>query len=86
MDSSTVPHTPAVQPSPFSTPGLWTITAVDGTTAFGFLPSWAEDDPSETGVPLELFPVHLAHITHRTFHDGLMLHMLTPNSPDTPEE
>lgn len=80
------PNAHAVQPPPFSTPGSWTIATLDGTTASGYLPSWAEDDPSETDVPPEMLPVRLAHISHRTFHDGQLVRMLTPYSPDEPEE
>jgi hypothetical protein len=74
------------QPRPWSTPGRWTITAVDGTVTSGYLPAWAEDDPSEAGVPVELLPERLARIGHRSFFEGRMMGLATPGTRGRPEE
>jgi hypothetical protein len=42
----------------------WTITTTTGYTAAGYLPPWAEDDPSATDVPPQHFATELADITH----------------------
>jgi hypothetical protein len=74
------------QPTPWSTPGRWTITTVDGTVTSGYLPAWAEDDPSEAGVPVELLPERLARIGHRSFFEGRMMDLATPGTRGRPEE
>jgi hypothetical protein len=45
----------AGHPVPFSTPGRWTISTLNGLEVSGYLPDWAEDDPSEAHVLLSLF-------------------------------
>ncbi|WUV74752.1 hypothetical protein OHA86_20295 [Streptomyces sp. NBC_01477] len=52
----------------------------------GYLPDWAEDDPSEAGVPLDLLPVRLGGINHRTFFEGPLMHLTATNSRDDAEE
>ncbi|MET9219050.1 DUF6907 domain-containing protein [Streptomyces sp. NPDC008079] len=42
----------------------WRITTTCGCTASGYLPDWAEADPSETGVLLEELPTLLADMNH----------------------
>lgn len=70
---------PVVQPRPWSTPGQWTITAETGLTVSGYLPEWAEDDPSENGVPLSLLPARLAGVSHRSLFEGQMVPLVTPD-------
>lgn len=65
---------------PWSTPGAWTITTVDGSVTTGYLPAWAEDDPSEVGVLPAMLPVCLAGIGHRTFFDGQMMNIVARDS------
>lgn len=58
------------QSVPFSTPGRWAITTTTGSAVRGYLPAWAEDDPSEAGVPPNLLPPTLAGICHRSLFEG----------------
>ncbi|WP_333768075.1 DUF6907 domain-containing protein [Streptomyces sp. IBSBF 2435] len=74
------------QPKPWSTPGLWTITTTSGFATSGYLPDWAEDDPSEAGVPLDQLPLRLGGINHRNFFEGPMMPLTTTNSRDDAEE
>jgi len=74
------------QPKPWSTPGSWTITTTAVLAVSGYLPEWAEDDPTEVGVPLDLLPVRLAGINHRTFFEGAMMPLTTTDAKDDAEE
>lgn len=76
----------AGQPTPFSTPGRWTIRTVDGSETTGHLPDWAEDDPSEVHVPLDLLPLRLAQVEHRTFFDGQVVDLAMPSPGSIAEE
>jgi hypothetical protein len=77
---------PVEQPKPWSTPGKWTITTEGGFAASGYLPEWAEDDPSEAAVPLDLLPTRLAAINHRNFFEGPMMPLATTDNRDDAEE
>ncbi|CAG6392343.1 hypothetical protein NMG29_25865 [Streptomyces cocklensis] len=60
------------QPAPSAeAPPTWTITTTTGYTAAGYLPPWAEDDPSATDVPPQYFATELADITHHQPFSGL---------------
>jgi hypothetical protein len=74
------------QPTPFSTPGMWTITTVNGVQTSGYLPGWAEDDPSEVGVPLEMLGVRLADVSHRSFFEGQIIDVVAPDAHGKAEE
>ncbi|MBD0735288.1 DUF6907 domain-containing protein [Streptomyces sp. CBMA29] len=74
------------QPPPWSTPGKWTITTEGGSVTSGYLPAWAEDDPSETGVSLALLPSRLTGINHRNFFEGPIMPLTTTGSRDDAEE
>lgn len=52
----------------------------------GYLPDWAEDDPSEAGVPLDQLSLRLGGINHRNFFEGPMVPLTTTNSRDDAEE
>jgi hypothetical protein len=52
----------------------------------GYLPDWAEEDPSENDVPLEELPMRLAGINHRSFFEGQMVTIVTPGSKGEAEE
>lgn len=82
------PTQPTAQPAPWSTPGTWTITTDTGAALSGYLPEWAEDDPSENGIPLDLLPARLAGINHRTFFEGQIMAVTTPGprGGDTDED
>jgi anti-sigma regulatory factor (Ser/Thr protein kinase) len=74
------------QPPPWSTPGTWTITTTDGTVSEGYLPDWAEDDPTEIDVPVEELPQRLALINHRTFFEGPLMPVTAPDLWDGPQD
>jgi anti-sigma regulatory factor (Ser/Thr protein kinase) len=74
------------QPPPWSTPGTWAITTTDGAVISGYLPAWAEDDPTEVGVPPEELPQRLAQVDHRAFFEGPMLPVTAPDLWDGAEE
>ncbi|MFI1097096.1 ATP-binding protein [Streptomyces sp. NPDC020917] len=80
----TVPSTE--QPSPWSTPGAWTITTTEGIAITGHLPAWAEDDPTEVNVPPQELSRRLAMINHRAFFDGPTLPITAPDLWDGVEE
>jgi hypothetical protein len=52
----------------------------------GYLPAWAEDDPSEVGVPLEILPLRLSDIGHRTFFEGQLMNLVSPRRKGEAEE
>ena len=74
------------QPKPWSTPGSWTITTEGGSVMSGYLPEWAEDDPSEAGLPVGLLPARLAGINHRNFFEGTMMPLTTTDTRDDDAE
>ncbi|WP_329174384.1 DUF6907 domain-containing protein [Streptomyces sp. NBC_01477] len=74
------------QPKPWSTPGSWTITTTAGFATSGYLPEWAEDDPTEVGVPLDLLAARLVGINHRNYFEGAMMPLTTTDSRDEAEE
>jgi hypothetical protein len=72
------------QPAPWSTPGIWTIATVNGFSASGYLPAWAEDDPSEVDVPMDALALRLTDVGHRALYEGQMMNVAT--LPSTGEE
>jgi len=53
----------------------WTITTVNGITATGYLPGWADDDPSRTAVAAaDLYP-EIEGIVHRAPFDGQVMRL-----------
>ncbi|SFE28749.1 hypothetical protein SAMN05216251_102381 [Actinacidiphila alni] len=48
----------------------WTIKTTCGCTVSGYLPAWAEVDPSETGVLLDELPTLIADMNHWTCFPG----------------
>ncbi|WP_051951122.1 ATP-binding protein [Actinacidiphila yeochonensis] len=77
---------PREQPPPWSTPGTWTITTTDHTISEGYLPDWAEDDPTEVNVPLAELPQRLALVNHRTFFEGPTMPVTAPDLWDGPKD
>jgi anti-sigma regulatory factor (Ser/Thr protein kinase) len=73
-------------PPPWSTPGKWTIASDSGAVTSGYLPAWAEDDPTEADVPLGQLPERLAGINHRNFFEGPMLPLTAPDVWEGVEE
>ncbi|MFI0718425.1 ATP-binding protein [Streptomyces sp. NPDC021224] len=74
------------QPPPWSTPGTWTITTTDGTVSEGYLPDWAEDDPTEVDVPVDELPQRLALVHHRTFFEGPLMPVTAPDLWGGPQD
>jgi hypothetical protein len=60
----------------------WTVTTVNGVSVSGYLPKWAEDDPSESGVAPERLSVTLVDIAHRRAFDGIALTAFTEGRSD----
>src|SRR5882757_145781 len=48
----------------------WAITTTNGFTASGYLPAWAEEDPSKTGVAPQRLHIELSDVTHETSFGG----------------
>lgn len=48
----------------------WTIATTSGYTASGYLPAWAEEDPSRTGVRPERLDIELSGLTHEAAFGG----------------
>jgi hypothetical protein len=48
----------------------WTITTICGCTVSGYLPAWAEADPSEAGVLLDEITALVADMNHWTRFPG----------------
>lgn len=77
----------AGHPVPFSTPGRWTISTLNGLEVSGYLPDWAEDDPSEAHVLPSQLPLRLAQVEHRTFFEGQTVNLAkTPQGNIAEEE
>jgi hypothetical protein len=51
--------------APASLGRTWSISTTGGFTLTGYLPPWADEDPSDTGVPLERLSVTLIDLAHR---------------------
>ncbi|MFD4571568.1 ATP-binding protein [Streptomyces sp. NPDC058417] len=71
---------------PWSTPGKWTITTDSGRATSGYLPAWAEDDPTEARVPPDDLRERLADINHRHLFDGPTMPLTAPDVWETVEE
>ncbi|MEC3993846.1 hypothetical protein VSR01_09950 [Actinacidiphila sp. DG2A-62] len=51
----------------------WAVSTTSGEVVRGYLPWWAEDDPSRTGVRLDRLHHELAGILHQADRGGLLL-------------
>jgi hypothetical protein len=51
----------------------WTVSTTSGEVVRGYLPWWAEDDPSRTGVRPDRLHLHLAGIVHQADRGGLLV-------------
>lgn len=60
----------------------WKIVTRAGFSVEGYLPAWAEDDPSQTDVSLELLSVRLADVTHWTEFEGQSVQVRSALEPD----
>ena len=69
-----VPVTAVLPPvAPAAAARRWAVTTGSGEAFTGYLPGWADEDPSATGVPAECLPVVLADITHHADMGGLVV-------------
>ncbi|WP_329370087.1 hypothetical protein OG896_29110 [Streptomyces sp. NBC_00669] len=57
--------------------GRWRIAAAFGHAVSGYLPAWAENDPSEEGVPIEEFGVRLSDVSHCAEFEGQTVRVRT---------
>jgi hypothetical protein len=48
----------------------WSIRTTTGATVTGYLPEWAETDPSKDGVRNDRLEVHVVDVYHRRDYDG----------------
>jgi hypothetical protein len=62
----------------------WHISTLCGCTVSGYLPAWAEDDPTATGVPFELLPILLDDVNHTASFDGQLVPVHSPVSRREP--
>lgn len=58
---------------PRSSGRTWTIATTSGYTATGYLPDWAEADPSQTDVPPDRLHIALADVTHQAVFGGQLM-------------
>jgi hypothetical protein len=78
MSTATTNATNAASSLPVSDEArTWKITTTNGITVYGYLPGWAEDDPSESGVEPRLLDVTLADIRHRYSFDDVTSPLIT---------
>jgi hypothetical protein len=74
------PLDPQAIPEGTTSPGRtsWSISTTGGFTLTGYLPPWAEEDPSATNVPLESLSVTLIDLAHWRTFDGQRMHIHHP--------
>ncbi|MFJ5607974.1 DUF6907 domain-containing protein [Streptomyces sp. NPDC093221] len=70
MSSSTTEPRTSEADEPVRRDRTWTITTTCGCTVSGYLPAWAEADPSETGVLLDELTTLIADMNHWTGFSG----------------
>jgi hypothetical protein len=66
-------------------PQTWTITTTTGYKAAGYLPTWAEDDPSTVNVPPQHLATELADITHHQRFPGQLITVALTDDGPAPE-
>lgn len=91
MTTSSLPLKPATTTAPAQQPALesiaspgrtWSISTTGGITLTGYLPFWADEDPSESDVPLEELSVKLVDLAHRRPFDGQRMRVHNPAHAD----
>ncbi|WP_405592652.1 DUF6907 domain-containing protein [Streptomyces sp. NBC_01190] len=63
----------------------WAITTTDGHTVSGYLPDWAQEDPSKTGVAPDRLPIELSDMTHEASFGGQLIRVC-PAAEDPGED
>ncbi|MFC4035061.1 DUF6907 domain-containing protein [Streptomyces polygonati] len=61
---------------------IWSISTTGGLTLTGYLPPWADEDPSDTNVPLEKLSLTLIDLTHWQPFEGQTMHVHHPAHAD----
>lgn len=56
----------------------WTITTVNEAVVRGYLPAWAENDPSQEGIRADRLQLNLADLCHYRYYPGQPLSVLAP--------
>ncbi|MFC4035821.1 DUF6907 domain-containing protein [Streptomyces polygonati] len=66
-----------------TSPGqTWSISTTGGFTLTGYLPPWADEDPSATDVPLEKLSIKLIDLAHWRPFDGQRMRIHHPAHAD----
>ncbi|MEU6848454.1 hypothetical protein ABZ901_00700 [Actinacidiphila alni] len=73
---------PPIQPAAASPGRTWSISTTGGFTLTGHLPPWADEDPSDTDVPLERLSVTLIDLAHRRPFAGQQMRVHHPARTD----
>jgi hypothetical protein len=63
---------------PLRRASTWSVTTTTGFTVSGHLPAWADEDPSESGVPLGRLSIVLEDVGHRSSFEGQLLPARSP--------
>jgi hypothetical protein len=63
------------------TKATWTIATTTGHTASGYLPPWAEEDPSQTAVPDDRLEKVLADTCHWADFSGRRIRVASDGGP-----
>ena len=82
----TSPHNPEQVPaisSALATGRTWAVITTCGHIVTGYLPSWAQEDPSRTGVPVERLGNVLADICHWAEFPGQTMRVARDGGPGT---
>ncbi|WP_031512567.1 DUF6907 domain-containing protein [Streptomyces sp. NRRL F-5123] len=77
---ATAPHGENAPPTQ-----TWTITTTTGYTAAGYLPPWAETDPSTTDIPPHHLATELADLTHHQPFPGQRIAVTLTDDQPAPE-
>ncbi len=64
----------------------WTIATTNGPVVSAYLPAWAEDDPSESGLPVAQLSAQLDDVCHRTVFAGRCVEVVDGSGPATEAE
>ena len=71
----------SVTVSPAAPARRWVVATAGGEAVSGYLPGWAEQDPSTTDVAMGRLPAVLADITHHADMGGLVLPVSRAQEP-----
>jgi hypothetical protein len=71
----------SVTASPAASTRTWVVTTSSGEAVSGYLPGWAEHDPSTMDVAMGRLPAVLADITHHADLGGLIMPVARAQEP-----